>query len=51
MEPRQAGGAAVPRGEDPYCIRCGYPVPERPLGCKWPCDNCGFLYPQGTCSD
>ncbi len=38
-------------GEEPHCVRCGLPVPERPLGCRWPCPNCGFLYPQGDCSD
>ncbi len=37
--------------EDARCIRCGHPVPERPLGCKCPCPHCGFLYPQGDCSD
>jgi predicted RNA-binding Zn-ribbon protein involved in translation (DUF1610 family) len=37
--------------EEPRCVCCGHPVPERPLGCRWPCPNCGFLYPQGDCSD
>lgn len=37
--------------EVPSCVRCGYPVLERPLGCRWPCPNCGFLYPRGDCSD
>ena len=46
----QATGHA-PTAEEPRCVRCGYPVPERPLGCRWPCPNCGFLYPQGDCSD
>jgi predicted RNA-binding Zn-ribbon protein involved in translation (DUF1610 family) len=36
---------------DPSCVRCGYTVPDRPRGCKWPCPNCGFLYPLGDCSD
>ncbi len=44
-------GAPHPPGTEPTCVRCGYPVPERPLGCRWPCANCGFLYPQGDCSD
>jgi predicted RNA-binding Zn-ribbon protein involved in translation (DUF1610 family) len=37
--------------EEPSCFQCGYPVTERPLGCRWPCPNCGFLYPRGDCSD
>lgn len=40
-----------PWGEEPHCVCCGFPVPERPLGCRWPCPNCGFLYPLGDCSD
>ena len=47
----QTPGAPHPSGSEPYCVRCGYPVPERPLGCRWPCPNCGFLYPRGDCSD
>ncbi len=45
---RQAFAAAAGEAS---CVRCGHPVPERPLGCKWPCPNCGFLYPRGDCSD
>ncbi len=37
--------------EAPRCIRCGYPVPDRPHGCKGPCPHCGFLYPLGDCTD
>jgi hypothetical protein len=40
-----------PPGEEAHCVSCGFPVPERPLGCKGPCPNCGFLYPRGDCSD
>jgi hypothetical protein len=35
----------------PACVCCGAPVPDRPLGCRWPCPACGFLYPLGDCSD
>jgi len=49
--PEMPRGAPHPPGTEPYCVRCGYPVPERPLGCRWPCANCGFLYPEGDCSD
>lgn len=35
--------ASFAMNEEPHCVRCGHPVPERPLGCKWPCPNCGFL--------
>ena len=41
--PEMPRGAPHPPGTEPYCVRCGYPVPERPLGCRWPCANCGFL--------
>jgi hypothetical protein len=44
------GGLLLP-GDGPSCVCCGYAVPERPPGCRWPCANCGFLYPQGDCSD
>jgi len=37
--------------DDPRCLRCGFVVPDRPRGCKWPCPNCGYLYPLGDCSD
>jgi predicted RNA-binding Zn-ribbon protein involved in translation (DUF1610 family) len=37
--------------DDPRCLRCGFAVPDRPRGCKWPCPNCGYLYPLGDCSD
>jgi predicted RNA-binding Zn-ribbon protein involved in translation (DUF1610 family) len=46
-----ADGGEGPESPLAPCVRCGHPVPERPLGCKWPCPNCGFLYPQGDCSD
>jgi predicted RNA-binding Zn-ribbon protein involved in translation (DUF1610 family) len=49
--PEMRRGAPHPAGEESSCVRCGYPVPDRPLGCRWPCPNCGFLYPQGDCSD
>ena len=35
----------------PTCQRCGFPVVSRAWGCKNPCPNCGFVYPQGDCSD
>jgi hypothetical protein len=47
-------GDRVPAGEAheaPHCICCGARVPDRPLGCRWPCPACGFLYPLGDCSD
>ncbi len=33
------------------CLRCGAEVRPKPLGCKNPCANCGFVYPLGDCSD
>ena len=33
------------------CLRCGAEVRPKPWGCKNPCDNCGFVYPLGDCSD
>ena len=33
------------------CLKCGAEVEPRPLGCKNPCPNCGFVYPLGDCSD
>lgn len=50
-EPGRGKGSGVPLADQPSCICCGHPVPERPLGCKWPCPNCGYLYPRGDCSD
>ncbi len=50
-DPQGASNASIVPDEERHCVRCGYPVPELPLGCKWPCPNCGFLYPQGDCSD
>lgn len=47
---RRAVPPAAP-ASGPYCVQCGSPVPDRSLGCRWPCENCGFLYPQGDCSD
>ena len=33
------------------CMRCGHAVRSKAWGCKNPCPNCGFVYPQGDCSD
>ena len=33
------------------CLRCGHPIRSKAWGCKNPCPNCGFVYPQGDCSD
>jgi predicted RNA-binding Zn-ribbon protein involved in translation (DUF1610 family) len=38
-----ASGASFAMDEESHCLKCGHSVPERPLGCKWPCPNCGFL--------
>jgi hypothetical protein len=35
----------------PTCLRCGFAVTPKAWGCKNPCDNCGFVYPLGDCSD
>jgi predicted RNA-binding Zn-ribbon protein involved in translation (DUF1610 family) len=45
------GEVTIVPSEEPRCVRCDHPVSDRPLGCRWPCPNCGFLYPQGDCSD
>lgn len=48
----ERGGAPLELLRDvPHCVRCGFPVPDRPHGCRWPCENCGHLYPLGDCSD
>jgi hypothetical protein len=44
------GGGTAAEGA-PACLRCGFPVEPKPLGCKNPCPNCGFTYPLGDCSD
>ncbi len=49
QKPQRSGVTA--EGTAFACVRCGYPVPERPLGCRWPCPNCRYLYPMGDCSD
>ena len=34
------------------CLRCGWPLPVRLMGCKGGrCPNCGHHYPHGDCSD
>ena len=33
------------------CLRCGAEVRAKARGCKNPCENCGFVYPLGDCSD
>lgn len=34
------------------CLRCGLSVPDYPRGCKGAyCENCGYPYPLGDCSD
>ena len=33
-------------------LRCGKSVPDYPRGCKGTyCENCGYPYPLGDCSD
>jgi hypothetical protein len=51
MGPERMRSVLDPLGEEPQCVCCEYPVPDRLLGCRWPCPNCGFLYPRGDCSD
>lgn len=41
----------VPDSDSRVCLRCGFAVPARLMGCKNPCANCGFVYPLGDCSD
>lgn len=34
------------------CLRCGFALPVRMMGCKGGhCPNCGHPYPHGDCSD
>lgn len=47
---RFEGAALRPPGR-PTCLRCGFPITSRPMGCKNPCRNCGTVYPLGDCSD
>ncbi len=42
-------GLARPAGAT--CMRCGQPIRSKAWGCKNPCPNCGFVYPEGDCSD
>ena len=45
-------GGAIKAKRQKQCLRCEYPVPDRPLGCKGgQCANCGHPYPLGDCSD
>lgn len=35
-----------------HCLRCGHPARDLPRGCKAShCQNCGYRYPLGDCSD
>lgn len=47
----KGGGENRDSGVLQACVKCGYPIPEVPLGCKSFCPNCKYLYPLGDCSD
>ncbi len=44
--------AARPPEEMSPCLRCGWMLPARLMGCHGGrCPNCGHIYPHGDCSD
>ena len=48
---RPAPGDGPARATEP-CLHCGFPVPERLMGCRGGhCPNCRHPYPHGDCSD
>src|SRR2546426_5021674 len=44
--PTPSSPASTVSPERPACLRCGAEVRPKPWGCKNPCPNCGYTYPQ-----